>query len=69
MKSFKTVKGALHHIATFARSQEMSECADWDKLTEEQKRLFYALLAGIQNDLGEISNSLVESKFIKKPIW
>ncbi len=32
----------------------MSCCNDWDKLTDEEQSLFYGILAGIQNDLGDM---------------
>ncbi len=53
----KTAKGFLKHIIKLTDNQDMSDCSDWDKLTLEQQRLFYALLAGIQNDIGEIESS------------
>lgn len=53
----KTAKGFLKHIIKLVNNQDMSDCTDWDKLTTEQQRLFYALLAGVQNDIGEIQNT------------
>lgn len=53
----KTAKGFLKHIIKLVNNQDMSDCSDWDKLTEEQKRLFYGLLAGVQNDIGEIERT------------
>lgn len=57
MKSFKTVNGFLKHLSYLATHQDMSECKGWDKLTDEEQRLFYAIIAGIQNDLGEMQSS------------
>lgn len=54
MKTFKTAKGFLKHLSFIAVNQDMSDCRDWDKLSDEQQRHFYAILAGIQNDLGEL---------------
>jgi hypothetical protein len=69
MKTHKTAIGFLKHLSYIAKNQDMSDCKDWDKLTDEQQRMFYGILADIQNDLGEISNSLCETGFTKKPIY
>lgn len=53
----KTAKGFLKHLIKLTNNQDMSDCTDWHNLTEEQQRLFYALLAGIQNDIGEIEST------------
>lgn len=53
----KTAKGFLKHIIKLVNDQDMSDCSDWDKLTHEQQRLFYELLAGVQNDIGELENT------------
>lgn len=54
----KTAKGFLKHIRKLVIEQDMSDCSDWDKLTQEQQRMFYGLLAGVQNDLGELENTV-----------
>lgn len=53
----KTCKGFIKHLIKLTNDQDMSDCSDWDKLTDEQQRLFYGLLAGIQNDVGEIEST------------
>lgn len=53
----KTAKGFLKHIIKLVNDQDMSDCSDWDKLTEDQQRQFYALLAGVQNDIGELQRT------------
>lgn len=53
----KTAKGFLRHIIKLVNDQDMSDCSDWHKLTLEQQRLFYALLAGVQNDTGELEST------------
>jgi hypothetical protein len=55
-KTRKTVKGCLNTLCEIASFQEMSMCKDWNKFTEEEQDLFYAILAGIQNDLGELQD-------------
>lgn len=52
----KTAKGFLRHIIKLVNDQDMSDCTDWDKLSLEEQRLFYALIAGVQNDIGEIES-------------
>lgn len=53
----KTAKAFLKHIIKLVNNQDMSDCSDWDKLTLDQQRMFYGLLAGVQNDIGELESS------------
>lgn len=62
----KTAKGFIKHIIKLVNDQDMSDCSDWDKLTDEQQRLFYALLAGIQNDVGEIERTAEDGSYLDK---
>lgn len=55
--NYKTAIGFLKHLGRLALDQDMSTCNDWDKLTSEEQKMFYAILAGMQNDLGEIQAS------------
>lgn len=65
MKSFKTCKGFLKHLSALVVEQDMSDCTDWDKLTDEEQRAFYGVIAGIQNDLGEIQRLAENSEYLK----
>jgi hypothetical protein len=63
-KTYKTAIGFLRHISYLARHQDMSDCKDWDKLTEEEQKFFYSILAGIQNDIGELNLLFAKRGFI-----
>ncbi|HXP51591.1 MAG TPA: hypothetical protein VN922_16660 [Bacteroidia bacterium] len=65
MKTFKTAKGFLKHLAFLATEQDMSDCTDWDKLSEDEQKAFYGVIAGIQNDLGEIQRLSESSEYLK----
>lgn len=60
----KTAKGFLKHIIKLVNNQDMSDCTDWDKLTHEQQGMFYALLAGVQNDIGEIQRTESDNNYL-----
>lgn len=47
-------------MGKIAIEQDMSDCRDWDKLTDQEKSMFYGLLADIQNNLGDIQRSFDE---------
>ena len=54
MKTYSTAMGFLKHLSYLATHQDMSDCKGWDKLTIDEQKLFYSILAGIQNDLGDM---------------
>lgn len=62
MNTYKTALGLLKHLSHLAKNQDMRDCADWAKLTEEEQKMFYSIIAGIQNDLGEMQRYFDERK-------
>lgn len=63
----KTAKGFMKHLIKLVNDQDMSDYTDWDKLTDEQQRLFYALLADVQNDIGEIERTESKNGYLDTP--
>ena len=64
-KSYKTVVAFLKHLNFLAMHQDMSGCKDWNKLSEKEQKLFYAILASIQNDLGEMKTMFCEREALE----
>lgn len=60
-KTYKTVMGFLKHLAYLAKHQDMSDCKGWDKLSKDEQKMFYDILAGMQNDLGDMQR-LMDSR-------
>lgn len=59
MRKPKTVRGFLKIAMQFA-DLDPSSLKGVDKLTEEQRQYLWYILVGVQNDLGEDPNGVME---------
>jgi len=58
MKTYKNVKSYLKAIRYLADNQEVEQMRGYEKLSPEAQHMLYYLIAGIQNDIGEMEQIL-----------